>query len=85
MSGLRADGEFELTYTKAHYWHRKCWDCPGSDLDHVWRDHLEPLGWTRRPTRSSGYLHLIPRAGCLDVAGDVWRAVSACVDSGESD
>lgn len=35
---------FDLTATKAKYWHRHCPCGVPGDLDHVWRDHLEPTG-----------------------------------------
>ena len=48
---------FELTYTKARYWHRRC-GCGAATLDELWTRHLEPAGFELVPHQSASVLAL---------------------------
>jgi hypothetical protein len=57
MSGFHRDGWFDLTATKAEYWHRHC-GCQALEMEDIYRAHLEPAGFVRHPAPSPHMLRL---------------------------
>jgi hypothetical protein len=46
MSGFTQNGTYQLTPTKALYWHRSRTDCPCTTVEQIVRTHLIPTGFT---------------------------------------
>lgn len=60
MSGFHRGGWFDLTATKAEYWHRSCPDHHDQvlELEDLWQVHLEPAGFVRHDAPSPYMLRL---------------------------
>lgn len=75
MSGLRRDGRFELTLTRAGFWHRGR-ECACVSLGDVGREHLDPAGFRWQIGRGGNFL-LVDGPGLAEGRTDaLFQAVS---------
>jgi hypothetical protein len=58
MSGFTSDGWYDLTATKVARWHSGRGRCEHGcrEFDDVFRRHLEPAGFIRRPHRNASVM-----------------------------
>jgi hypothetical protein len=78
VSGFSATrpGVFDLTHTKAVYWHRSQPECACDDLDAIYATHLEPAGFQRQPAPSPALLRLTGPGIAQGHSTRVYEAIS---------
>lgn len=80
MSGFQTGGAYDLTATKAAYWHGKRQGCNCGDLHNplaaIYEKHLEPAGFSQERAQSQFVLRLRGPGISQRRTGPMYEAIS---------